>query len=244
MKQLELQEIIDQFNLVKDSHPIIFLDYDGTLVPIITEPEKSFPDKEILELLDEIKEKFELYIVTGRSLREMNRFIGDRYNIIALHGAVISKISGETKLVEGYQKFRELCDGIFRRAEEFKEKYPGVHLINKDGGVVFTKWHLDSTLHGKLDQEVCTIANQMGMSCYIGKMIVEIRIPGPNKGEAIHDIRKGKPALIAGDDATDEDAFLWNEDAFTIKVGDGKSSAKYRVKDYLEFREILRALKA
>lgn len=244
MRLLELQRIIDDFEGLRSSNPIIFLDYDGTLVPIITEPEKSFPDPELLRLLDSIQEKFQLYIVTGRSLREMDRFIGKRYNIIALHGAIVSLTSGEAKIVDGYHAYREKSDKIFRRAEEFQEKYPGVHLINKDGGVVFTKWHLDPKLHGKLDHEVCTIARGIGMTCYIGKMIVEIRIPGPNKGEAIRDIRNGEPALIAGDDTTDEDAFLLNKDAFTIKVGDGSSSAKYRVKDYMEFRKFLKALKS
>lgn len=244
MKSLELQNIIDKFRAVKESSPIIFLDYDGTLVPIITEPEKSYPDAELLKLLDAIQEKFQLYIVTGRSLREMNTFIGQKYNVIALHGAVISFTSGEKKTVEGYEVYRGKCDKIFDLAKEFRAKYPGVHLMNKDGGVVFTKWHVEPKLHHELDEEVCEIASRIGMSCYIGKMIVEIRIPGPNKGEAIKGIRNGKPALIAGDDATDEDAFLSNHDAFTVKIGEGESIAKYRLKDYLEFRKFLKALQA
>lgn len=244
MKQLELQELITRFKDKADSQIVFFLDYDGTLVPIITEPEKSFPDQSLLDILDAINKRFELYLVTGRSLREMNTFVGSRYNLIALHGAAISLASGDIRTVEGYGEYRKKCNEIFSREGDFEERFPGVHLINKDGGVVFTKWHLDPILHHKLDKEVCSIARETGMRCYIGKMIVEIRIPGPNKGDVINRIRKGRPALIAGDDTTDEDAFALNNDAFTIKVGDGETAAKYRVKDYLEFRKFLEALQA
>lgn len=241
---MEIQKLINKFKDEVDTQPIIFLDYDGTLVPIIKEPEKSFPDPPLLDILDSIDGKYELYLVTGRSLREMNAFVDNRYNLIALHGAIVSLTSGEISTVEGYEEYMKKSDEIFSRRGDFEERYPGVHLMNKDGGVVFTKWHLDRKLHDKLDDEVCSIAGETGMSCYIGKMIVEIRIPGPNKGDAIKRIRRGRPALIAGDDTTDEDAFLVNSDAFTIKVGDGETSAKHRVKDYLEFRKFLRALQA
>ncbi len=244
MKHLEIQELVSKFRDEGNAQAVVFLDYDGTLVPIIKEPEKSFPDLPLLKILDYIRDRHELYLVTGRSLREMNTFVGTRYNLIALHGALVALTSGELTTVEGYEEYRKKCDEVFERKTEFALRFPGVHLMNKDGGVVFTKWHLDQKLHKKLDEEICAIAEEMGMSCYIGKMIVEIRIPGPNKGDAIKKIRKGRPALIAGDDKTDEDAFILNQDAFTIKVGNGETSAKYRVKDYLEFRRFLEALQS
>lgn len=242
MNWLKVQEIISKFKEGWDNQAIIFLDYDGTLVPIIKEPEKSFPDESLLRVLDSLKNKYELYLVTGRSLKEMQTFVGSRYNLVALHGAVVWLTSGELKTVERYDEYREKCNDVFNRREDFKRRFPGVHLMNKDGGVVFTKWFLDPGLHEELDREVCSLAEKMGMTCYIGKMIVEIRIPGPDKGQAISKIRNGRPALIAGDDKTDEDAFLSNNDAFTIKVGDGNTTAKYRVKDYKEFRKFLQSL--
>ena len=244
MAKLSLEKIKSDFQKIRGGNPILFLDYDGTLVPIITDPENSYPDPELISNLDSIGKELDLYIVTGRSLREMRNFLGDRYNILALHGAVMSRSTGEIQTVEGYEDYRRKCDQIFGMEKKFESEFPGVHLINKDGGVVFTKWYLDKDLHRKLDEEICSIAEDIGMSCYIGKMIVEIRIPGPNKGAAIKKIRNGRPALIAGDDRTDEDAFRINSDAFTIKIGDGSTSARYRVKDYLEFRKFLSSLQA
>ncbi len=244
MKKLDLDKLIGEFNQIADANPILFLDYDGTLVPIIKDPEQAYPDPELLDTLDAINSKFALYIVTGRSLREIRNFIGTGYNTIALHGAIISMSSGETTTVERYDDYVAKCNEVFNMGKEFQDDFPGVHLMNKDGGVVFTKWYVDRNLQRKLDEMVCSLAARIGMTCYIGKMIVEIRIPGPNKGEAIKRIRDGRPALIAGDDATDEDAFRINSDAFNIKIGDGASVARYRIKDCLEFRKFLSYLKS
>lgn len=234
--------MLTEFNKIREDNPILFLDYDGTLVPIIPDPEKSFPDDELIRLLDSLNSKYDMYIVTGRSLKEIRAFLGERYNVIALHGAVISRRGGEVETVEGYSEFRKTCNDLYDRREEFARRFPGARIFNKDGGIVFTKWYVDRSLYDKLDSEVCEIAKAMGMSCYRGKMIVEIRIPGVNKGETIKQVRNGRPALIAGDDYTDEDAFRVNGDAISIKVGDGTSKARFNVKDYSEFRRLLASL--
>ena len=81
-----------------------------------------------------------------------------------------------------------------------------------------------------------------GMELYLGKMIVELRIPGVNKGKAIRGIRNGRPAMIVGDDLTDEDAYRENPDAFSIHIGDGPTAAKHSLGNYLELRGLLTEL--
>lgn len=237
-----VSRILEEFNSVRENSPILFLDYDGTLVPIIKDPEKSYPDEELVRLLEHLRSEYETYIVTGRSLREIQTFLGTGIDVIALHGAIVWKNGRVASSVEGYERYRRTCDQLFEKKSDFKERYPGVHIINKEGGLVFTKWYLKPDLYGKLEREICGIAEKEGMECYLGKMIVELRIPDINKGKAILEVRGGRPALIAGDDTTDEDAFRTNPDAITIRVGDGNSSARYSVADYLEFRELLKKL--
>lgn len=233
---------MNAFEKIRERRPILFLDYDGTLVPIIKDPEKSFPDDDLLALLESVRDRYEMYIVTGRSLREMQTFIGMKYDVIALHGAIVWKDRHVTDTVEGYDKYRRICDRLYEKENDFLSRYPGVHIINKDGGIVFTKWYLDPTLYASLEKELSTIADRENMECYYGKMIVELRIPGVNKGDAIRRVRGGRPALIAGDDATDEDAFIRNSDAISIKIGDGETNARYSISDYQEFRRILEKL--
>lgn len=208
-------------------------------MPIISDPEKSYADAGLIKLLDRLDRRYELYIVTGRSIDEIRGFLGENYNIIALHGAIVSMKDGNSHTVEGYERFRKMCEEIYGRREEFSRRFPGVRLYYKGGGITFTMWYVDPPLRNALAHEVGQIAAGAGMELYNGKMIVELRIPGVNKGERIREIRGGQPAIIAGDDLTDEDSFRMNPDALSIKVGDGESLARYRVKDYREFREIL-----
>lgn len=235
-------EILSEFGKIREQNPMLFLDYDGTLVPIITDPDLSYPDEGLIKILDHLSGKYELYIVTGRSLREIRNFLGNRYNLIALHGAIISRKGGKTESVADFSEFKEACDRIYNQRSDFEKRYPGVKIMNKDGGIVFTKWHLDPSKYRDLEVELGKMAEKVGMSLYLGKMIVELRIPGINKGDAIRRIRNGRPALIAGDDHTDEDAFKANPDAISVKVGDGASNAKFNVEDYLKFRELLSEL--
>lgn len=239
MEKGKVSEIFREFNNIRDKNPMIFLDYDGTLVPIIKNPEESYPDSEIMAILERLKRRYELYIVTGRSLREIREFIGNRFNVLALHGAICSLEDGTTDFVEDYPRYRKTCDEVYSRKEEFQERYPGVQIINKDGGLVFTKWFVAENLHDKLLEEIRTLSLSTGMELYQGKMIVELRIPGPDKGRAIHNMRGGKPALIVGDDLTDEDAFRENPDALTIHIGKGETAAKFTLENYIELRELL-----
>ncbi len=242
MREGKVSAILNEFSTIRDSNPVIFLDYDGTLVPIIKNPDESFPDDEIMGILKTLRKKYDLYIVTGRSLREIREFIGGSFNVLALHGAIISLEDGTTNFVRDYGKYRKKCDDIYGSKNEFEAKYPGIQIINKDGGLVFTKWFVPEKLHEKLVEEVRSISAANNMELYLGKMIVELRIPGPDKGKAIYGIRNGRPSLIVGDDLTDEDAFRENADALTIHIGNGETAAHYSLSNYLELRQLLAEL--
>lgn len=235
-------EILSEFRKISPYDPIIFLDYDGTLVPIIKNPEESYPDPQIMGILETLRKKYDTYVVTGRSLREIREFIGNNFNVIALHGAIKSLEDGTTDFAKGYQKYKVICDSIYSRRGEFLKRYPGVQIINKDGGLVFTKWFVPEQLLEGLTAEVKGLSVETGMEFYPGKMIVELRIPGIDKGKAIQDIRKGRAAIIVGDDLTDEDAYMENPDAFSIHIGDGKTAAHHSLGNYLELRDFLAGL--
>ncbi|MEJ2006138.1 MAG: trehalose-phosphatase [Cyclobacteriaceae bacterium] len=65
-----------------------------------------------------------------------------------------------------------------------------------------------------------------------------------NKGKAaarwLDEAQEGSFVLAIGDDWTDEDTFKAMPDsAFTIKVGDRRSAARFSVKDHSAVRKIL-----
>ena len=93
-----------------DKKPILFLDYDGTLVSIRMNPEDAVPGQDVFSALNALKAKYEMWIVTGRSLKEIISFLGREYNFIALHGAVESTYDGIKYSVPDFRKYRNICN--------------------------------------------------------------------------------------------------------------------------------------
>lgn len=241
---MSTDEIVKAFEEIKNRSPIIFLDYDGTLVKIVMDPDNCYADEELRGILSELRKKYETYIVTGRSMKDIRKFIGMDYNIVALHGATWSINSTKVETVEGFERCVTVCNSIYGEREKYISLYPGLRIYNKDGGVLF---HLGLVKNDSHKEEVVSLveglAKKHEMAVYRGKMIVELRVPGVNKGKTISRIREGSRAsLIAGDDRTDEESFRYNMDALKIRVGDGDSLADFKVRDYKEMREILRKL--
>lgn len=203
----------------RDPRPVMFLDYDGTLTPIVPNPEDAVADSELKELLINVRDRFETYIVTGRGLDDIRGLIGINIDIIALHGAV-GFISGrKVYFVPDMEKYVRICDDIFRSRDELIREYEGLRVYNKNGNILFHYGKLDPSMHGSLFRRVREMGISTGMDVYSGKLIIELRVPGIDKGLTISRIRSGRNALIAGDDTTDEEAFRRNSDALKISVG-------------------------
>lgn len=234
-----LNALTESFRNIMDSDPLFFLDYDGTLVDIRMNPEDATADDRLLSDLEELGRSYELYIVTGRSMNDIMDFIGYDFNIIALHGA-LARINGVYfENVENFSKFRKKCDDLYDMRESFIGRYPGLRMYNKNGNILFHFGLMEEEKVGDLIAEVRSISEKDGMDVYLGKMIVELRIPGMNKGIAIRKIRGERPSVIAGDDKTDEDAFRMNPDALKIKVGNGETLADFKLRSPGEMRTFI-----
>ncbi len=233
-----------QFDLLGEARKCskIFLDYDGTLVPITSRPEEAKPDGELLDLLDKLDKKYSLYIITGRSAQDIQMFLDSRYEIIAMHGAQIIHKGKASEFINGYEKYKEICDRYYERMKHLEKKYPGLMVINKGGGLQFHYFFMDIKFFKELLEEINNNVPE-GMEIYSGKYVIEYRIKGVNKGLAIKKLIEGdEKVLFAGDDATDEEAFQLLKEHLTIKIGDGDTVAKYRMRNYAEFRDFLREM--
>jgi len=76
----------------------LFLDYDGTLVPITREPDEALIPPQRKEFLRLLSENINLSIVTGRSFTSLVRVFGElpqSMYAITSHGAVIHRDSEE-----------------------------------------------------------------------------------------------------------------------------------------------------
>ena len=233
-----LDDIINNINNIIGNEPQLFLDYDGTLVPVVNDPVNCYADDELLYILEKLNYYYETFIVTGRSLEDLIEFIGN-YNIIALHGDIYF-INNKIIKTPDFDKYVNLCDELYKNKEYYTGKFKNLRIYNKMGGLLF---HLGNIKNENERNDVIkcvkNIADKNSMDVYTGINIVELRMPGINKGKAIKRVRnKKRPAIIIGDDITDEEAFFYNNDAVTVRVGNGKTIAKYRIK-YNDVRELL-----
>lgn len=216
-----------------------FLDYDGTLVDLTSQPEFARPPENLVILLNELKKKIPLYLVTGRDLGGIMALVGKGYNIIALHGA-------QGIYEDGTKWQMNKFDSFVRRTEELKKKYlrlegkfPGLRVIDKSGGLQF-HYHDVPTKKRKMLKDVILTVKEEGFEMYKGKLIYELRIKGISKGIVIPKfMEEGDFVIFPGDDRTDEEAFKVLKSHVTIKVGKGRTAANFRLNSPTEVKKLL-----
>jgi trehalose 6-phosphate synthase/phosphatase len=98
----------------------------------------------------------------------------------------------------------------------------------------------------ELIDEVTQFTANFDVQVLEGKMVVEVRNSGVNKGAAaLRVIRKLEPdfVLAIGDDQTDEDLFrVLPPHAISVRVGSPFSHAKYSLSDFREVRRFIERL--
>ena len=215
----------------------IFLDYDGTLVPIVNDPENCYAPDELKQLLKILNDRYELYIVSGRTLEDLEKFLSMPLNFIYLHGLGAKVRGKDISLIDNIQTYTEK----FQRVKNaiLSDEFEGLRVYDKGFGVVFHLGLVPKKLHDEIIEKVEIAARENDLGLYYGKNLVEVKIMNINKGKAIRKLRNEKECMIAGDEETDEDAFRECRECISIHIGDGSSLAKFKLRDITEFRMIL-----
>lgn len=218
----------------------LFLDYDGTIVPIKKAPKLAKLHPKRRELLEKISRKIPVAVVSGRSLQNIKNILKIKgIPLIGNHGLEIFHqgkvwIHPQALKIKGFLK---------KRLREIKERighFKGVILEDKrlSGSIHYRllKPQFHETLKSIVEEEVVKSGGKLKIR--EGKKVIEIR---PHidwdKGKAIKKLSslmnlKGNLLKIyIGDDETDEDAFrIFEEKDITVLVGRKKGSlAKFRL---------------
>jgi len=227
---------------------LIFLDYDGTLVPFQSNPNEAKPDKRLYDIINSLceDEHNRVVIISGREKKFLNKwFEGINLDIIAEHGVWLKQFDGNW---ETLTKLDNLWKDEIRPVVEFYvDRTPGSFIEEKDYSMV---WHFRKVETGlgqlrsrELASQLHYLARDRNLKVYQGNMVVEIKSTEVDKGTAAQLwIKKLKPDFIIaiGDDWTDEDTFkVIPATGYTVKVGGGISQAKYSVQDYMDVRDLL-----
>ncbi len=227
----------------------ILLDYDGTLSPLQKLPSMASPSQEVLDLLVNLSkdEANEVVIISGRDADTLEGWLGNlNLNLVAEHGATVkykgagwqqqSAVSGEWKeqIKPLLQLFVTRCAGSFI---EEKKNTLAWHYRNTHPGLGFIRSR-------ELRNTLMQFTTNTPLQVIDGNKVLEVRVIGIDKGNTAQTILSHfNPdfALCLGDDTTDEDMFrILRDKAYTVKVGNGTTSAQYSLPSQKEVLPLLR----
>jgi trehalose 6-phosphate phosphatase len=195
----------------------LFLDYDGTLTPIVSQPDLALCPPEVKRQLEELRDLPRIYvtIISGRSLDDLRAKVGVPGIIyVGNHGLEIENPGGSHKKILSSARAREL-KRITQNLRTSLEEIPGI-LFEEKGPILSIHYRnapqrFFAQIPQVLKEELNQWRDRWRMAS--GKMVLEIR-PNVdfNKGKAVRQILETFSSLdvlpiYMGDDQTDEDAF-------------------------------------
>lgn len=226
---------------------LFLLDYDGTLAPIVSNPYPR-PSPRLISVIKKLTEppNDRIVIVSGRNKETLQNWFQDiPVDFSADFGAWALNGDG-CKLLQNFDiKWKRKIGPI---VEKYARMLPNSHTEEKVCAIVLDYRMSEPGMRNvaikELIQELKIYTqNMIWLETLVGENLFIIRNIGSDKGSAAtywmkkydHDF-----VLAIGDDDADEDLFrAVQPHGFTIKIGQGKSSARYFLSDYFHVLELL-----
>jgi trehalose-phosphatase len=236
----------DTMMAARDARPLrVFLDYDGTLTPIVSRPEDAVLGDAMRSRLQNLAGRHFLAVVSGRGLDDLRARIGlDGVVYAGSHGFEVRHPDG--RCIEHAEAHATLpvLDGLAARLESALGSIDGLQLERKRFGLaVHYRRVQDPGAAAEVERVVDAARARFDtLTVKAGKKVFEF-VPAIewDKGRALRwildDIDGGLGhalPLYVGDDVTDEDAFRAVDGVGVgIAVGDGPehTAARWKLDD-------------
>jgi trehalose 6-phosphate phosphatase len=228
----------------------LFLDLDGTLAEFHEEPAQVTLSRPVLDLLRVLYDQLEgaIALVSGRSIEDLTRMLeGQPLCCLGLHGLTQNdhcpeavgalKAAGDSAASFDTTEMNELRQASI----DFAHCHPGVTVEDKQFALALhyrRSPHWQAAVRQFAHEYLQSRNGRSGFALLEGKMVVEFRPAGINKGVAIARLLKHRPfagrvPVFIGDDVTDEAGFeaVNAAQGVSIKCGDGRSCAQFRLPD-------------
>jgi len=232
------REVLQQFAW---SNVLVAFDFDGTLAPIVRDPDKAAMRATTRRLLGEVAALYPCIVVSGRAQADVRR---------SLHGVHLQQVVGNHG-IEPWQATRPLMEEVKRWVPVLSRRlspFKGVRIENKTFSVAVH--YRRSREKKKARAAILEAAAALGpIRVMGGKQVVNILPAGaPHKGIALEKERdrlRRDTAIYVGDDETDEDVFGLDQPGrlLAVRVGPKRvSQASYYVKNQAAVDELLAVL--
>jgi trehalose 6-phosphate phosphatase len=238
----ELRRAIVQ--IARTPRLLVACDYDGTLAPIVENPDQARPMTESVGALRSLATLHETTtaVISGRALRDLATLsrLPAEVHLVGSHGSefdigFVHALDGQAKIL--HRRIEAELEGITDGAE-------GVQLEIKPASIaVHTRraaQDVAATVNDAVRQGPCTWD---GVQVTEGKAVIELAVVQTDKGRALDTLRHqvgATAAVFLGDDVTDEKAFarLSGPD-LGVKVGEGETLAGFHIADPVQVGMVL-----
>ncbi|MCW2600999.1 MAG: HAD-superfamily hydrolase, subfamily [Frankiales bacterium] len=190
-------------------HAVVALDYDGTLAPIVSRPEEAVPQVGTVEVLTALAGRVgRIALVTGRPADVVVALAG----LAPVPGLVVLGQYGVQRWQAGSLAEQPPAPGLAeaRRALPSLLDEPGVQVEDKGLSLVVHTRQADDPVGAlaRLHPVLSALAARTGLQLTPGRLVLELRPRGYDKGRALRTLVDGSSAvLFAGDDLGDLAAF-------------------------------------
>jgi len=226
---------------------LILLDYDGTLVPFTDDPQKAYPDEDLLRLLEDLTtdDKNDVTIISGRNSVTLLTWLGHLHlNLISEHGAGLRLKNGDWKFANLDNSWKPT---VYAVLESFVKRTPGSFVEEKSSTLV---WHyravelaLGAIRSRELIEKLSRSISNTQLQIIDGNKVIEVKPLGIDKGSSAKTLLRENSydfIMAFGDDKTDEDLFKeFKNKGYTIKIGGEETAAQYYLSDQKEAIRLL-----
>ncbi len=230
---------------------VFFLDYDGTLTPIVSQPEEALLSSSMKSMLKRLMKEYTVAIISGRDLADVRALVGiDGLFYAASHGFDIAGPNVCFQLPEAVTLI-PILDQAEKVLHETFDTVSDVKIERKHFSIATHYRNVQDTEQEQVKNTIIALSSQFPeLQIGLGKKVVEMRPRlAWDKGRALlwlvdmlHETPTDTYCIYIGDDITDEDAFkVLGSDGSGIVVRDENrpTFAKYALENTIEVQSFL-----
>lgn len=230
------QTLLEDYKI--SNRRLIFIDYDGTVVPFSKNYKDVAPPQEVTKVIRKLGDNKQnaVVLISGRSPEDLQKWFGELpINLVAEHGAAIRK-SGNKRWTTIERVDTEWKRVLLPALQKYVDLAPGARIEVKPHSIV---WHYRAVSPYYAQKYAVVIKRAFkpvlktyGLELLQGNKVLEIKNPRIGKDKAAQTwLNRGYDFMLSiGDDATDEQLFeILPEFAYSVKVGRGITTARFRL---------------
>lgn len=263
-KEMNTRELPSAMNCLDDISALaatkrlaVFLDYDGTLTPIVRRPEEAVLSEPMRAAIRALAERCTVAVVSGRDLKDVRAMVGiDQVLYAGSHGfEIVNSAGGHFEYAAG-RAMLPVLNQVQKEVEAALEEVHGAQVERKRFSVALHYRNVEPREQERvLHAARHALLRHRGLRVTAGKKVWEIQPDVEwNKGKALEWIMAALkldscatlPVFI-GDDITDEDAFraVWDRGIGVVVRDEPRSTAaEYALDNTGEVRSFLERLTA